>query len=116
MPRPPQTFVLAWGHKTAAELAFHLKGHPPVAAQTALGHKALAYDYWFDPAPLTGRDALFVWSAFENYPFENAGLLQQFFQGVEKAEPFVVYRGNHPLRTFWIYRCYGYRGFDFKRP
>ena len=116
MPRPAETFVLAWGHKTAAELEFHFKGPPAVAAQTALNQKALAYDYWFDPAPLVGRDALLVWSPFENYPFEHTDLLLQFFERVEKAESFTVYRGPYPLRDFRIYRCYGYKGFDFKRP
>ncbi len=116
MPRPQDTFILAWGHKTAAQLAFHLKGRAPVVAQTALGQKALAYDYWFDPARRVGKDALFVWSEFENYPLDNTGLLEQFFERVEKADPFTVYRGKQPLRTFRIYRCYGYRGFDFKKP
>jgi 4-amino-4-deoxy-L-arabinose transferase-like glycosyltransferase len=118
-PRSPagrEPFLLAWGHKTAAELAFYTGGRLPVVAQTALNHKALAYDYWFDPAPLKGRDALFVWSSLENYPFENTGLLRQFFERVEKAAPFIVYRGKQPLRTFRIYRCYGYKGFDFKKP
>lgn len=116
MPRPVETFLLAWGHKTAAELEYHFKDRTPVAAQTALGQKALAYDYWFDPAPLRGRDALFVWSEFENYPLENSRFLEQFFERVEKAEPLVVYRGTHPLRTFRIRRCYGYRGVAFKKP
>lgn len=116
MPRPESTFILAWGHKTAAELEYHLPGTIPVVAQTALGKKALAYDYWFDPAPLRGRDALFVWSDLENFPDEGSGLLQQFFQSVEPAERFTVHRGRHPLRTFRVYRCYGYRGLDFHRP
>ena len=29
MPRPQDTFILAWGHKTASEIWFELKGHPP---------------------------------------------------------------------------------------
>jgi 4-amino-4-deoxy-L-arabinose transferase-like glycosyltransferase len=116
MPRPQDTFVLAWGHKTAAELEFHLKGHPPVVAQTALGRKALAYDYWFDPVPHKGQDALFVWSEIENFPHEKSGLLQQYFVRIEPEETYTVYRGKHPLRAFRIYRCYGYRGLDFKRP
>jgi 4-amino-4-deoxy-L-arabinose transferase-like glycosyltransferase len=116
MPRPKDTFILAWGHKTASELWFELKGRPPVYAQTALGKKALAYDFWFDPTLLQGMDALFVWSDLENFPHEGDGLLQQFFEQVEKEEPFTVYRGPHPLRTFRIYRCTGYRGFDFNRP
>ena len=116
MPRPQDTFILAWGHKTASEIWFELKGHPPVYAQTALGKKALGYDFWFDPARLKGQDALFVWSGLENFPDEGSGLLQQFFEQVEKVEPFTVYRGPNPLRTFRIYRCTGYRGIDFKKP
>jgi hypothetical protein len=67
-------FVFAWGHKTASELQFYLKGQPETFAQTVLGKKALGYDYWFDPKPLQGRDALFVWSDFEHFPDEKSGL------------------------------------------
>ena len=110
------SFILAWGHKTASELWFEFKGHPPVYAQTALGKKALAYDFWFDPTPLKGKDALFVWSSFENFSYESSDLLSRFFEKVEPLEPFTVYRGKHPLRTFQIVHCLRYRGFDFKKP
>ena len=53
-------------------------------AQTALGKKALAYDFWFDPAPLKGKDALFVWSSFENFSYENSDLLTRFFEKVTR--------------------------------
>ena len=109
-------FVFSWGHKTASELQFYLKGHPTTFAQTVLGKKALAYDYWFDPKPLMGKDALFVWSDFEHFPDESSGLLEKYFTRVEKLEPFVVYRGRNLLRTFHLYRCYGYKGYDFVRP
>jgi hypothetical protein len=115
-PGAREPFIFAWGHKTASELRFYLKGRPPVQAQTVLGKKALAYDYWFDPAPLIGRDALFVWSEFENFPEEKSGLLERYFERVEKLRPFTVYRGLHPLRTFYISRCYGYKGYAFTRP
>ena len=114
--RNQPSFILAWGHKTASELWFELKGHPPVVAQTALGKKALAYDFWFDPAPLKGQDALFVWSSFENFSYETSDLLARFFEKIEPLEPFTVYRGRHPLRTFKIVHCSRYRGFDFKSP
>jgi 4-amino-4-deoxy-L-arabinose transferase-like glycosyltransferase len=112
----PQSFILAWGHKTASELWFELRGHPPVYAQTALGKNALAYDFWFDPAPLQGQDALFVWSSFENFSYESSDLLTRYCEKVEPLEPFTVYRGKHPLRTFHIVHCTRYRGFDFKKP
>ena len=77
-------FIFSWGHKTASELQFYLKGHPATFAQTVLGKKALAYDYWFDPKPLQGRDALFVWSDFEHFPDEKSGLLEKYFTRVEE--------------------------------
>ena len=109
-------FIFSWGHKTASELQFYLKGHPITFAQTVLGKKALGYDYWFDPKPLQGRDALFVWSDFEHFPDEKSGILEKYFTRVEKMEPFTVYRGRNPLRTFHLYRCYGYKGYDFVGP
>ena len=111
---PP--FIFSWGHKTASELQFYLKGHPETFAQTVLGKKALAYDYWFDPKLLVGRDALFVWSDFEHFPDEKSGLLEKYFERVEALEPFKVFRGKYLLRTFRVYRCYGYKGYDFVRP
>jgi len=108
-------FVFAWGHKTASELQFYLKGRPETYAQNVLGKKALAYDYWFDPRPLIGRDALFVWSELDPFPDEKSGLLEQFFKRVEPLEPFTVYRGKTPLRTFRISRCYHYLGPEGKK-
>jgi 4-amino-4-deoxy-L-arabinose transferase-like glycosyltransferase len=109
-------FIFSWGHKTASELQFYLKGHPETFAQTILGKKALGYDYWFDPRPLLGRDVLFVWSDFEHFPDEKSGLLEKYFERAEALEPYKVYRGKYLLRTFYLYRCYGYKGYDFVRP
>jgi hypothetical protein len=81
-----------------------------------LGKKALAYDYWFDPKPLRGRNALFVWSDFEGFPDEKSGLLEKYFERIESLEPFTVFRGKHHLRTFRIYRCYGYKGYPSVQP
>lgn len=106
--KPP--FMIGWGHKTASELHFYLKGQTPTYAQTVLGKKGLGYDYWFDPKPLQGKDALFVYSDFERFPDENSGLLEKYFERTEPLEPFKVYRGKHVLRTFRIIRCYGYKG------
>jgi len=111
---PP--FIFAWGHKTASELQFYLKGQPVTFAQTVLGKKALAYDYWFDPKPLQGKEALFIWSDFERFPDEKSGLLEKYFERIEALEPFTVFRGKRPLRTFRLYRCYGYKGLAFVQP
>lgn len=109
-------FVFAWGHKTASELQFYLSGRPETYAQNVLGKKALAYDYWFDPDPLLGRDALFVWSELDPFPEEKTGLLERFFERVEALEPFTIYRGKTPLRTFRITLCLRYRGLPGKMP
>jgi Dolichyl-phosphate-mannose-protein mannosyltransferase len=103
-------FVFAWGHKTASELQFYLKGHPATFTQTVLGEKVLAYDYWSDPKPLEGENALFVWSEFDRFPEGNSNLLKRYFDGVEELEPFTVFRGRRRLRTFHIYLCVHYKG------
>jgi 4-amino-4-deoxy-L-arabinose transferase-like glycosyltransferase len=108
------TFIFSWGHKTASELQFYLTGHPHTYTQTVLGEKCLAYDYWFDPQPLRGQDALFVWSDFERFPKGQSLLLKRYFQQVEDLEPLTVFRGKYPLRTFYISRCYGYKGIERK--
>jgi len=112
----PPPFIFSWGHKTASELQFYLKDQPETFAQTVLGKKALAYDYWFDAKPLQGKDALFVWSDFEGFPDEKSGLLEKYFDRTEILEPFTVFRGKRPLRTFRIYRCYGYKGYTSIQP
>jgi hypothetical protein len=115
-PSPSAPFIFSWGHKTSAELQFYLKGHPETWAQTVVGRKGLGYDYWFDPKPLIGRDALFIHSELERFGEEKSGLLEKFFERTEPLAPYTVYRGKHALRTFRIIRCYGYKGYDFVRP
>jgi len=112
----PLPFIFSWGHKTASELQFYLKDQPETFAQTVLGKKALAYDYWFDPTLLKGKDAFFVCSDFERFPNEKSGLLEKNFDRIESLEPFTVFRGSRPLRTFRIYRCYGYKGYTSIQP
>jgi hypothetical protein len=116
MNNSPLPFIFSWGHKTASELQFYLKNQPETFTQTVLGEKALAYDYWFDPKPLIGRDALFVWSELDRFPDENTGLLEKYFTRTEPLKSFTVFRGNRPLRTFRIYRCYGYKGYTSIQP
>jgi 4-amino-4-deoxy-L-arabinose transferase-like glycosyltransferase len=108
--RTPSPFIFAWGHKTASELQFYLKGQPETYAQTVIGQKALGYDYWFKSKPLEGRDALFVWSDFDRFPYENEGLLEKYFDRIQVLDPFPVYRGKNTLRTFRIYWCENYKG------
>jgi 4-amino-4-deoxy-L-arabinose transferase-like glycosyltransferase len=116
MPGSKPPFIFAWGHKTASELQFYLKGQPETFTQTVLGEKCLAYDYWFNPAPLQGRDAIFVWSEFDRFPVEKVGLLDKYFTRVEPLTPVTVYRGDKPLRTFYFFHCYGYKGIEQRRP
>jgi hypothetical protein len=81
-----------------------------------VGEKALGYDYWFDPEPLKGREALFVYSDFEKFQEGKKDLLLKVFERIEPLEPFKVYRGKDVLRTFRLIHCYGYKGYSFVRP
>jgi 4-amino-4-deoxy-L-arabinose transferase-like glycosyltransferase len=112
----PPPFIFGWGHKTSAELQFYLSGHQTTWAQSVVGEKALGYDYWFDPEPLKGREALFVYSDFEKFQEGKKDLLLKVFERIEPLEPFKVYRGKDVLRTFRLIHCYGYKGYSFVRP
>lgn len=112
MNSPKTPFVFTWGHKTAAEVQFYLKGQPETFTQTVIGEKCLGYDYWFDPKPITGKDAVFIWSEFERFPVEKIVFLEKYFQRIEPLPPLTIYHGIKPLRTFYFYRCYGYKGIE----
>lgn len=102
MPDPGTTFVFSPRFQLAALAAFH--AGPEVEVVRLGGPRPDAYDAWVDPAALRGRDALFLGDDLEDprtpegYPFrrcEPAGTLP------------VAHRGRL-LRTFSIWRCFGY--------
>lgn len=106
MPAPERTFLVAERYQVTSELAFYVPGRPP-AYNVNLGRRLNQYDFWDGPGSRVGWDALYV--------REGTGDLDprvhQAFQRVDRPSVVEIrYRGR-VLRTFSVYRAYGFRGF-----
>lgn len=101
-------FVSAWNHKNAAELQFYLPGHEEVYTQNILGEESLAYDFWFDPRPLVGKNAIFVWADFDALNPDREEKLRKVFAAIRPLPPMEIHRGAKTIRVFHFYYCSSY--------
>jgi 4-amino-4-deoxy-L-arabinose transferase-like glycosyltransferase len=96
------TFILAWDHKTAAELQFYLGRNEPVYCRNLIGLHALAYDFWQVPRELEGKNALFVWTNVDPLTTEGEERAKKVFASIRRLDAFDVYRGRQKIRTFYF--------------
>jgi undecaprenyl-diphosphatase len=106
MPAPARTFVVSDRYQITSELAFYGPRGAP-AYNVNLGRRLNQYDFWEGPEVRRGWDAVFVQ--------EGVGELdERVAHAFERIEgPFVVeirWR-ERPIRSFALYRGYGFRGF-----
>ncbi|MFP4497364.1 MAG: ArnT family glycosyltransferase [Vulcanimicrobiota bacterium] len=109
MPEPERTFVDGYGYQIASELQFYGFREKEVYAQNIFGESALAFTFWQDTEPLRGQDAIVVTGEFEDF---NPELLEQYFEKFEKARTYTLEIEGVEVRSFDIYKCYGYKGFN----
>jgi 4-amino-4-deoxy-L-arabinose transferase-like glycosyltransferase len=105
MPAPHRTFLVSDRYQITSELAFYVEGRPP-AYNVNLGRRLNQYDFWEGPETRLGWDALYV--------REGAGPLdagvRAAFDRIDGPLRFEVRRGGRVVRTFAVYRGYGFRG------
>ncbi len=128
LPEPDKAFIFGWEYKVPSVLSFYLPGQPDNYGNDVLGKPLLQYQYWFDPDPLIGKDALFVVDKRQKFvppgttkrqwwdmdiPHRRevvVDYLGKFFDDVEWTGDFLPeYRGKQITR-FSIYRCHNYKG------
>ncbi len=112
MPNPDRTFLFGLRYQTASELAFYTPGQPPTVSINKW-KRPNVYDYWWQDADLIGWDAVGV--TFEAHDHQTR--LNRIFARVEapvKLEitrrPFWGQAPDEPVRTFYLYRAYGFKG------
>lgn len=114
MPRPAQTFLFGLRYQTASELAFYAPGQPRTVSINKW-KRPNVYDYWWQDADLLGMDG--VGAAYEDGLHET--LLPQVFERVDPPIRLDIYRdavwhtpraGRAPVRSFYLYRAYGFKG------
>jgi hypothetical protein len=96
------TFILAWDHKTAAELQFYLGRNEPVYCRNLIGLHALAYDFWQVPRELEGKNTLLVWTNVDAITTEGEEKARKAFSSLSRLNAFDVYRGRQKIRTFYF--------------
>lgn len=113
MPRPKDVFLFGSKYQTASELAFYVPNNP-FTVSINRWHRPNVYDYWWQDEDLLLKDAVGVLG--DN---RSQKRLQEIFKEVAPPEPFHFYplqRGIRsqpsptPFKTYYIYRCYGFKG------
>jgi len=105
MPTPERTFLASDRYQITSELAFYVDGRPP-AYNVNLGRRLNQYDLWEGPDARVGWDAIYVQEG-TGRPDER---LTAAFERVEGPSVVEVRRRERTVRTFSLYRGFGFRG------
>lgn len=103
-----KTFVFSNDYKIPAELSFYTKFKDEILSANVYDKPALQFDFWFNPNDFKGWDALFIFSDYDK--FGEFAQLSKYFTKVEFLEELKINRRGIIFRTFYIYKCYNYRG------
>jgi 4-amino-4-deoxy-L-arabinose transferase-like glycosyltransferase len=101
--------VVGADYKTASELSVHLPDQPFTASRELFGQDGLMYGFWDAPKAFLGRTLLVVSDRRDRLRDADAQLHHACAQ-VTPLAPQPVFRGRHPVTTFDLWRCDGYRG------
>jgi 4-amino-4-deoxy-L-arabinose transferase-like glycosyltransferase len=108
------TFVFGHEYKIPSELAFYTSGNLQTHCGEIIGERGLQYTYWTDINELIGCDAIFITSDAQRY--RETDRILQYFAEIEQEEPLVIEYYGRVFRTFYIYRCYNYKGVENSIP
>jgi undecaprenyl-diphosphatase len=113
MPRPEQTFLFGIRYQIASELAFYTPGQPETVSINRWSRPNV-YDYWWEDKDLLGFDAVGATAKPQNRQ-----RLLEAFERVDEPVELKVYKTRglfldalfrEPIRTFYLYRAYGFKG------
>jgi len=104
-----QVFVFSDTYVVSSELAFYMPGKPETYLAKLGSRRMNQYDIWGGFDKLLGYDALFVTTKEKYKDFPDR--LRNAFDAFEQ-EKFTVMERGRVLRDYYIFRCYGFKGFD----
>jgi hypothetical protein len=104
MPDPEHTFVITNSYRFASQIRFY--SGASIMTKTTGQKDPHQYTIWNDRYDLKGWDALFI-DKKEKERYRE--YLQERFSKVEAFEPLVIKKKGHPVRTFYVVRCFGYK-------
>lgn len=106
-----KTFIFSDRYQISSELAFYVRGRPTTYCVN-LGRRFNQYDLWEGFLSLRGYDALYVKQGNRTAEPE----VRNAFASVRKEPLFVIKRGGEKVRSFSVFRCFGYRGIEIAKP
>ncbi|MFI5305681.1 MAG: hypothetical protein ACHQYP_12920, partial [Nitrospiria bacterium] len=68
------------------------------------------FDFWDDPDKLKGQNAIFITD--NRYNVDPREKFAKNFEKIEKPKLIDIYRNGLLIRTFFIYKCYGFKGLN----
>lgn len=108
MPPDQPHFIFGLSYQMASELAFYVPGQPK-SVSINRWHRPNVYDYWWNDSDLAGQNAVGVLST----PHGRNQLLEVFEKVDPPIAPVLIYprdSGTKPIKAYFIYRCYGFKG------
>jgi 4-amino-4-deoxy-L-arabinose transferase-like glycosyltransferase len=114
MPDPAKTFLFGMRYQIASELAFYTPGQPDTVSINRWDRPNV-YDYWNKDSDFIGFDAVGVTTNPNRY----TSLLKQVFTKVDPPIKLDIYRkrpfaninsAGKPVKTYYLYRAYGFKG------
>lgn len=107
MPAPERVFLFSNRYQIASELAFYVAGRP-ATYNVNLGRRLNQYDLWGGWDRLVGWDAIYVREGVREVDPEIA----RAFERVDPPVLLEIRRGERVVRTFSIFRCFGFLGME----
>ncbi len=105
LPDANRAFLFALRYQHASALAFYTPGQPDTVSINRWGRPNV-YDYWWRDEDLLGRNAIGMMSGGQT----NTPPFAILFERVDAPEILEIRRGNRPIKTYSLFRCYGFKG------
>ncbi len=102
-------FIFSDYYKVSSALAFYMPGKPQTYLAKLSNRRMNQYDIWRGFDRLIGYDAVFVSSRDDNREFPEK--LRKVFDSYT-GETFTVMERGRVLREYYIFKCYGFKGFE----
>lgn len=114
MPDPDKTFLFGLKYQHASQLAFYTPGNPRTVSINKWSRPNV-YDYWLKDEDIIGWDAVGVAGKSKKHKKR----FEQVFERVDPPVQIKIFRKNvfqnnstdvQPIREFYLYRAYGFKG------
>ena len=107
-----KTFIFSNRYQISSELAFYVRGRPSTYCVN-LGRRFNQYDLWEGFLSLAGQDALYVKQGNHRKVEPE---VSRAFASIEREPRLIIRRYGKKVRSFSVFRCFGYRGIQIERP